>query len=138
MARCEAVQSGIHPICRSPIAMKAVIWILRIVPALILLQGLFFKFTAAPEAVDLFTTLTAGVFGSPALAAPARIGVGVVELITVILLLVPRTTVWGALLAAGSMAGAILSHFIILGIDIGDGGMLFAMATVVFETVGEA
>jgi putative oxidoreductase len=33
------------------------IWILRIIPALILLQTLYFKFTAHPESVRLFTEI---------------------------------------------------------------------------------
>ena len=111
--------------------MTALVWILRIVPALILFQTLFFKFTGAPESVALFSQLTESATGSASLEAPARIGVGIVELIAGILLLIPRTSVWGALLAAASMAGAILSHLTILGIDIGDGGILFAMAVIV-------
>ncbi len=33
------------------------IWILRLVPAIILLQTLYFKFTAHPESVKLFTEI---------------------------------------------------------------------------------
>ncbi|HEX3767430.1 MAG TPA: hypothetical protein VHT72_03600 [Puia sp.] len=33
------------------------IWILRLVPAIILLQTLYFKFTAQPESVQLFTKI---------------------------------------------------------------------------------
>jgi uncharacterized membrane protein YphA (DoxX/SURF4 family) len=111
--------------------MKALRWGLRIVPALILFQTLFFKFTGAPESVALFTKLTESVTGSAGLEAPVRIGVGIVELVAGVLLLVPRASVWGALLAAASMAGAILGHLTILGIDIGDGGILFVMAVIV-------
>ena len=44
----------------------------RLVAAAILAQTLFFKFTGAPEAVHIFTTLGVEPFG--------RIGLGVVEL----------------------------------------------------------
>lgn len=86
---------------------KVITWILRLVPAIILLQTLFFKFTAAPESVEIFTRLGMEPYG--------RIGTGIAELIAAILLLVPRTSVYGALLGAGLMVGAIGSHFTKLG-----------------------
>jgi hypothetical protein len=99
-------------------------WLLQLAVAAILLQTLFFKFTGAPESVYIFSTLGAEPWG--------RIGSGVVELIASVLLLVPRTSVVGALVALGSMAGAIASHLLFLGIEImGDGGLLFILALVV-------
>lgn len=99
-------------------------WALRIIAAAILLQTLYFKFTGAPESVYIFTTLGAEPMG--------RIGSGVIELIASILLLIPRTTWIGALLALGTMMGAIASHLFILGIEVqGDGGQLFVLALVV-------
>ena len=100
-------------------------WILRIVAAAILLQTLYFKFTAAPESVYIFTKVGAEPYG--------RIGSGIVELIAAILLLTPRYNWLGSLLAMGVMAGAILSHLTILGIEVqGDKGLLFALALTVF------
>jgi len=100
-------------------------WVLRIAAAIILLQTLFFKFTAAPESVYIFTKVGAEPWG--------RIGSGVVELIAAILLLTPRFTWLGSVLALGVMAGAILSHLTLLGIDVqGDRGLLFALAVIVF------
>jgi len=102
-------------------------WICRIAAAAILLQTLFFKFTAAPESVYIFTKVHAEPWG--------RIGSGVVELIAAVLLLLPRTVWLGATLALGVMAGAILSHLTVLGIEVmGDGGLLFALAMIVFCT----
>lgn len=99
-------------------------WLLRLTAAGILLQTLFFKFTGAPESVYIFTSVGAEPWG--------RIGSGVVELIAAILLLWPRYTWLGALLAAGVMAGAIVSHLTILGIEVqNDGGLLFALAVIV-------
>lgn len=101
------------------------LWIARLAVAIILLQTLFFKFTAAPESVYIFTKLGAEPFG--------RIGSGVIELIAAILVLIPRTTVFGALIGAGTMLGAILSHLFILGIEVeNDGGTLFILAMVTF------
>jgi uncharacterized membrane protein YphA (DoxX/SURF4 family) len=100
-------------------------WLLRILAALIMLQSLFFKFSAAPESVYIFTTLHMEPWG--------RIGTGVMELIASVLILLPATTVLGALLAMGIMAGAILSHILFLGITVqGDGGQLFLYALLVF------
>lgn len=100
-------------------------WIAQVIVALILFQTLFFKFTGAEESVYIFTKLGMEPLG--------RIGSGVAELIAVVLLLVPRTVVFGAILALGVIVGAIGSHLTVLGIDVkGDGGLLFALACVVF------
>jgi len=106
-------------------AGKIVSWVLRITAAVILLQTLYFKFTGAPESVYIFTKVHAEPWG--------RIGSGVMELVASILLLTPRFTWLGALLAAGATAGAILSHLTLLGIEVqGDKGLLFALAMIVF------
>jgi len=99
-------------------------WILRLAAAGILLQTLFFKFTAAPESVYIFTKVGLEPWG--------RIGSGVVELIAALLILSPRLTWLGSVLAIGVMAGAIVSHLTVLGIEVqGDKGLLFALAVVV-------
>lgn len=96
-------------------------WALQIVAAVILGQTLFFKFTGAEESRHIFETLGAEPWG--------RFGSGIAELLAVLLLLNPRRAVFGALLTLGLMAGAIGSHFTLLGIEVaGDGGALFAMA----------
>lgn len=105
--------------------MKFLFWTLRIIVAVILLQTLRFKFGAAAESVYIFTTVGMEPWG--------RIGSGVVELIASILILIPRTTAWGAALAIGTMSGAIFFHLTKLGIEVmGDGGQLFYMAIAVF------
>lgn len=104
--------------------VNAGIWLLRIVTALILLQTLFFKFTAAQESVYIFSAIGMEPWG--------RIGVGVLELIASLLILVPATTLFGALLATGLMAGATFFHLTKLGITVqNDGGQLFIYALVV-------
>ena len=104
--------------------MKNIILILRLAAAAILLQTLFFKFTAAPESVYIFKTLGVEPYG--------RLFAGVSELIASVLLLVPATQLFGAMMAIGIMLGAILSHVFILGIVVqGDGGLLFFLALVV-------
>ena len=108
-------------------ALKVVDWILRIVVAVILLQTLFFKFSGAKESVYIFSTLGAEPWG--------RIGSGVVELIASILLLVPRTAVFGSILSLGTICGALMAHLTMLGIKltaVGDNGELFGLAVTVF------
>jgi putative oxidoreductase len=99
--------------------------LVRLVIAGVLLQTLFFKFTAAEESVYIFTTLGIEPVG--------RIGSGVAELIAAVLILLPTTIGIGATLALGLIAGALMSHFTVLGIEVkGDGGTLFYLALVVF------
>ncbi len=100
-------------------------WALRLAAAIILLQTLYFKFSGHPESVELFTKLGVEPWG--------RIGTGIIELITGILLLITPTAFIGALLAFGLMSGAIASHLLVIGIESkGDGGLLFILAVVVF------
>ena len=102
-----------------------VTWILRLIAAVIMLHTLFFKFTAAPESIYIFSTIGMEPWG--------RIGTGVLELIASILILIPGTTAFGALLALGLMGGAMFFHLTKLGIEVqGDGGQLFAYALIVF------
>ena len=99
-------------------------WLLRIIAAVILLQTLYFKFTAQPESVELFTKLGMEPWG--------RIGTGIGELITAILLLIPRTTLLGAVMGVGLMSGAIFFHLTKLGINFAGDAILFSYAVITF------
>ena len=106
---------------------KITSWILRGITAVILLQTLFFKFTAAKESVYIFSTLGMEPWG--------RIGTGTAELIASILLLLPQTVVFGAIMSLGVISGAIFFHLTKLGIAlraVDDHGELFALAVTVF------
>ena len=104
---------------------NTITWIVKLMAVIILLQTLFFKFTGAEESIYIFQTLGIEPFG--------RISSGVVELIASILILIPRTTLLGALLALGTMIGAIFSHLFVLGIEVkNDGGLLFFLASITF------
>ena len=106
---------------------KFLSWACQILAATILGQTLYFKFTAAPESVYIFTRLGMEPWG--------RIGSGVVELIAVLLLLSPRFAWAGSLLALGVISGALVSHLTKLGIEVqGDKGLLFLLAVVTFLT----
>jgi uncharacterized membrane protein YphA (DoxX/SURF4 family) len=115
-------QTGMHNLTKT---QALVSWTLQLVAAAILVQTLFFKFTAAEESVYIFTTLGAEPWG--------RIGSGMAELIASVLLVVPASVPVGAAMALAIMTGAIFSHLTTLGIAVkGDGGLLFSLAVTVF------
>lgn len=105
--------------------LAAVSWTLQVLVAAILFQTLFFKFTGAEESKYIFRALGAEPSG--------RIASGVLELVAVVLLLIPRTITLGAILATGVITGALGAHLTRLGIVVqNDGGLLFGLACVVF------
>ena len=108
----------------------------RTIAAFIMLQTLYFKFglggeEALLESQNLFSAVALFLLGSSDFEWVLRVGTGIGELLASILLFVPRYTRLGALLTIGVMFGAVMSHLIILGIEVaGDGGFLFGMALV--------
>ena len=99
-------------------------WVLRLTVAIILLQTLYFKFTALPDSVHIFSVLGLEPWG--------RISLGIVELITAILILIPKTKIIGMINSLGIILGAIFSHLLVLGVNVGnDGGSLFTLAIIV-------
>ena len=99
------------------------IWIVKLIAVIILVQTLFFKFSGSEESIYIFSKLSIEPFG--------RIGSGIVELIASVLILIPRTTLLGAVLGFGTMLGAIFSHLFVLGIVVkNDGGELFTLAII--------
>ena len=103
---------------------------LRIVIAIILIQTLRFKFTAHPDSVYIFTQTGLEPYG--------RIGIGILELIAGVLILVPKTVWLGASLTIGVLSGAVFFHLTSLGIVVNnDGGVLFftAVTTIVLSVI---
>lgn len=104
--------------------MKVLTLILKLTAAAIMLQTLVFKFSGSEESVFIFSKLGVEPWG--------RIVAGISELIASILILIPRTTLIGALMGVGIMLGAIASHIGVLGIVVmNDGGQLFIYALLV-------
>lgn len=102
-----------------------ILWIAAIVAAIIMLQTLYFKFSASPESVYIFTTVGMEPWG--------RIGSGITELIASVLLLIPAARWMGGLMGVGVMSGALFFHLTSLGIEVmDDNGQLFYMALIVF------
>ena len=99
-------------------------WVLRLAIAIIFIQTLYFKFTAHPDSVYIFSELGVEPYG--------RVGLGIIELITAILLMVNSTKIIAIFLSIGIIIGAIGSHILVIGTSVqGDGGGLFALAWVV-------
>ena len=97
--------------------------ILRFIVAVILLQTLRFKFLAHPDSVYIFTKVGMEPWG--------RIGIGILELIASVLLFFPKRIWLGSGLVAGLMAGAVMMHLTMIGIEVkGDGGKLFYTAII--------
>lgn len=106
---------------------KNILFIFKVIAAVIMLQTLFYKFSAADESVALFTKLAGEN------EAYMRIGTGILELIASIFLFVPKTIWLGALMTVGLMSGAILGHFTKIGVSHNnDGGLLFGSAIFIF------
>jgi len=105
--------------------MKILLWILRIIPAFILLQtAIFYKFPGHPESIELFTKVS-NYFNGAVSESILRYGTGILEVIASILILLPKTSKYGALLIIGIMLGAIMGHVLVLGYD-----KVFVMALV--------
>ena len=104
---------------------RSICWILALIAAGIMIETLFFKFTAAPESVFIFKKMGTEPW--------MRWVQGVWELLASIGLLLPRLRWAGAILTTGAMSAAILSHLTWLGYAVqGDHGLLFCMALVTF------
>jgi uncharacterized membrane protein YphA (DoxX/SURF4 family) len=124
--------------------MKKIIpWLLPLFVAFVFIQSLFFKFSGSVETEIIFSTIATWMSEISLLAALSDgfrhyggIVIGSVELVASMLILLPKTRVWGALMGLMTMTGAIFFHlFTPLGVNRivdtagnTDGGVLFIMA----------
>jgi uncharacterized membrane protein YphA (DoxX/SURF4 family) len=94
-----------------------------------------FKLTGDEGSVALFTILS-NWLGTPGGEKPFRLLVASMEIAASILVVIPRTRLFGAVFTAGIMGGAIFFHTVSpLGIDpYNDGGKLFKEACFTFAT----
>ena len=123
------VQNDLQKI--SPSLMKDKIsLILRIIIAILLFQTLYYKWGDHAQAIHIFDTIGLEPYG--------RYGLGFIELITGVLLLIKKTQLKGSLFCILLMIGAIFLHlFTPIGIvvewdGLNDGGNLFALALICF------
>jgi uncharacterized membrane protein YphA (DoxX/SURF4 family) len=121
----EAAQREYEPADTFTRRQKIVIWVCSLIAAGIMIETLFFKFTAAPESVYIFRKMGTEPW--------MRWVQGIWELLASIGLLWPRLRWAGGILTTGAMAAAILSHLTWLGFAVqNDHGLLFGMALVTF------
>ncbi|MFU8828435.1 MAG: hypothetical protein ACNA8P_03270 [Phycisphaerales bacterium] len=103
-------------------------WVARIIAAGILVMGAMPKFTGG--AVALAEKLPGG--------NAAAMAIGVAEIVAVVLMFVPKTTLIGSGLAAVIMLGAIGSHIVgPVGME-GDMATMFGMAVIAFLSAAAA
>ena len=87
--------------------MHVVLWILQIAAAGMFLMVGFLKLSGNAQLVGLFEAIGLGQW--------FRYLTGALEVAGAILLLLPRTSGLGALMLAGVMAGAVITHVFIVG-----------------------
>jgi putative oxidoreductase len=109
-------------------------WVLQIAVVAIFLPMLVGKYTGAEEAIYIFETVGIEPWGRFLTAAA--------ETVAIVLLLTPRTAVFGAALSAVVIMGAIMSHLTSLGVTVtfpsgeSDGGATFGMAIAILIASG--
>jgi putative oxidoreductase len=87
--------------------MNVVLWILQIAAAGMFLMAGFSKLVGNEQMVGMFEVIGVGQW--------FRYLTGALEVAGAILLLIPRTSGLGAIMLAGVMAGAVMTHFFIIG-----------------------
>lgn len=100
-----------------------IVWVFQILAAVILLMTLPGKFMGMEIPIKLFTELGMEPHG--------RYITATIELIAGIMILIPTSSVLGAVLGAGVMSGAIIGHITKLGFT-GDLGQMGFLAIVAF------
>lgn len=116
-----------HLPARSAIQLPALAWILQILVAGVLAASAIAKLAGAVESVMIFSNL--------GMEPGGRYLIGVIELIAALLLLVPFSANWGAILAWGVMTGALIAHLTKLGLA---GTMLPMTLAAAFNWCGSA
>jgi uncharacterized membrane protein YphA (DoxX/SURF4 family) len=102
--------------------MNVVLWVLQIAAAGMFLMVGFLKLSGNPQLVGLFEAIGIGQW--------FRYLTGALEVTGALLLLIPRTSGLGALLLAGVMVGAVVTHLFIVG-----GSPLMAIILLVVTSV---
>jgi hypothetical protein len=92
----------------------ALLTIRLLVSVNLLYAAIVLKFAAVPDSVTLFTQMSQAIHGL--VSQPVfRLGSGAFETVVAVLLLIPKTTRWGARLTVAWMTAVILSHIFVLG-----------------------
>jgi putative oxidoreductase len=102
--------------------MNVALWILQIAAAAMFLMVGYLKLSGSEQLVGLYQAIGIGQW--------FRYLTGTLEVAGAILLLIPRTSGLGALLLAGVMVGAVITHLFIVG-----GSPLMAITLFVVTTI---
>jgi putative oxidoreductase len=103
---------------------RMIVCLFQIISAAILFPAAWSKLSSSELSIYIFTEL--------GMEPAGRILIGLIECIAALFLLNPRLAASGALLATGTMLGAIIAHATFLGFDLqGDGGKHIAMLAAV-------
>lgn len=84
-------------------------WSLQATVVVVLAPAIYLKASGQPDAVASFTAL--------GMEPTGRYLIALLETLALILLLIPQSAAWGALLAWGLMSGALIAHLTRLGIS---------------------
>ncbi|MEM9082687.1 MAG: MauE/DoxX family redox-associated membrane protein, partial [Planctomycetota bacterium] len=88
-------------------------WVLAVpIAGVFVAMGALPKLTGDPYSVALFNKVATASFVPEGMADVSRFAVGVTELAAAVLILIPKTRVYGAVLAVLAMLGALTAHFI--------------------------
>jgi uncharacterized membrane protein YphA (DoxX/SURF4 family) len=96
-----------NPPTEKPTTLPALAWILQVLVACVLGASAIAKLIGNAESIMLFSNL--------GMEPGGRYLIAVLEMIAALLLLVPFSATWGAILAWGVMTGALIAHFTKLG-----------------------
>lgn len=81
-------------------------WVLQVIAAAFFLMAAYAKISGMPELISLFNTIGLGQW--------FRYFTAAVEIVGAIMLLLPRTVAYGAILLLITMFGAIIAHLFVL------------------------
>lgn len=102
----------------------ALSWILRLVLVAILGYSAYAKLSGQQDALYIFNKI--------GMEPSGRYGSAIVEILASLLLLVPKTVWYGAVLAFLSMGSALFFHATSLGVEVNGSAKMFFMAIGVF------
>jgi hypothetical protein len=98
-------------------------WVMTALPALMLLMSAGMKFAKGPKVMEGMAK-----FGYP---ESTILGIGIAELACTVLYVIPRTSVFGAILLTGYLGGATATH-----VRVGDPAFISAVITGVLVWLG--
>jgi len=116
-----------NPPAEAPTQLPGLAWILQVLVALVLGASAVAKLAGHAESIMIFENL--------GMEPGGRHLIAILELVAALLLLIPFSVNWGAILAWGVMTGALIAHLTKLGLA---GAMLPMTLAAAFNWCGSA